>query len=136
MNDTYAYSVLVGMTLLIAWGVACIAYGYKSKQQGPSVKKYCREMTLYWGVINALIGVFAGITVLRAFGMYNVDAAAQQELRRLFGLNVGLDLAYILAGLITAYAGRYVSVKRRGYGLAVVVQGIFLFILDAILTVA
>ena len=134
MSESYAASVLVGMTLLIVWGIACIAHGYKHKQQAPSVKRYCREMTLYWGVINTLLGIFAGITVLRAFDLYNMDAAAQQELRRLFGLNVGLDFAYILAGLVTAYVGHHVSAKRRGFGLAIVVQGIFLLVLDGILS--
>ena len=135
MNQPVAYTVLIGMSLLFIWGVSCIAYGYQSRKQSPSVKKYCREMTLYWGVINTLLGIFAVITVLRAFDSYDSDLAAQQELRRIFGLNVGLDFVYILAGLITAYAGRHISARRRGYGLAIVVQGVFLFILDGILSI-
>ena len=135
MGQFYAYYVLTGMTLLLSWGIACILYGLPSRGQPDSIKKFCREMTLYWGVINTIIGIFAVMTVLAKFDSYNTDLSVQQHALRVFRFNVGLDLIYSVVGLVIAYAGQHISAKRRGYGLAILVQGGFLFVIDGVLSV-
>lgn len=134
MNQSYALIVLVGMSLLLAWGVASTWYGLKSRKLTPSVEKYCREMTLYWGVINGLIGAFAVLTVLMAFDMYSSDPATQQKAQGLFEFNSLLDVGYIAVGLVVAYVGKSVSDRRLGYGKAIIVQGVFLLVLDGLLS--
>ena len=92
-------------------------------------------MTLYWGVINTIIGIFAVMTVLAKFDSYNTDLSVQQHALRVFRFNVGLDSIYSVVGLVIAYVGQHISAKRRGYGLAIRVQGGFLFVIDGVLSV-
>lgn len=126
----FAYIVLCGMILLTVWGMASILYGRINQKTPALVNRFCRQMTFYWGLVNTVLGLSAVVKVLQTFGAYQANSSVQHGARQLFRFNAVLDTVYILIGLITAYAGRGASDRRRGYGLAIIVQGIFLFILD------
>ncbi len=127
---SYADVILVGMVTLTAWGISSALYGFGYKKLSAVTPRSFRQMTLFWGIINTVLGLIAVAMVLRAFSMYASDIHTQQQARQLFRLNAGLDLVYVSVGVLLAYAGQKITDQRRGYGLAIAVQGLVLFIID------
>lgn len=134
INISYAVIALIGMLLLTGWGIGCAIYGSWYKKDLAGVKRFFRQMTLYWGIINTIIGISAVVTVLRAYDLYASDVPTQLHAHNLFRINALIDLGYIAVGAIVAYVGKTVVDKRRGFGLAIIVQGIVLLIIDASLS--
>lgn len=113
-------SVLIGTTLL-AW----LHVGHRRS----SLLQHFGIQTAAWGAVVLVIGVFARITLSPR------DLASATRLDRLLWLNVGLDIGYALVGLtLVVVAWRF---GRRlglvGAGLAVVIQGLALALLDLLL---
>ena len=134
MNQSFARAVLVSMSLLFMWGIVCTLYGSRYRSLAPSVQRYCAQMTLYWGIINTILGAVAIVTVLLAWDKYSGDVTTQQGAKHIFKINAGLDVAYMGIGVVTAYVGRAISDRRRGFGLAIVIQGAVLLMLDGTLS--
>ena len=130
MTISYASMVLIGMVMLTAWGIASAVYGSGYKKVTDVTQRSCRQMTLFWGIINTVLGLSAVIMIGRSFGLYGSDLPTQQHAQNLFQFNALLDLGYITVGSGLAYLGKNVSKQRRGYGLAIAVQGLVLLIID------
>jgi hypothetical protein len=86
-------------------------------------------MSAAWGAFALVVGTL----LLSQLGMR--DVAGATRLDRLLWLNIGLDAGYVLVGLTLAIVGW--KVGRRlglvGAGIAVVVQGLALALLDLVL---
>ncbi|MBI3791669.1 MAG: hypothetical protein HY275_12440 [Gemmatimonadetes bacterium] len=85
--------------------------------------------TAAWGLANLLIVWFA-----RA-GLELRDFAGARRLERFLWFNTGLDVGYVAVGITLALAG-WVLGRRLGAvgaGMAVVVQGLALLVLDLVL---
>lgn len=79
-----------------------------------------------WAAANHELGSWTGVTLLR-----EVDL-----LLKILLVNVGLDVGYMGAGVVTFLWGRdRESPWRLGIGAALVLQGLFLFIFDVTLSV-
>jgi hypothetical protein len=86
------------------------------------------QQTAGWGTIN---------TAIAGFGAWRsrTRPAEAAGLRRTLLVNAGLDVAYVAAGAHLAHhrstlGGRVTADAARGHGLAVVVQGLGLMVLD------
>jgi hypothetical protein len=96
-------------------------------------------VTLGFGVVNALIGGFAMKGISREEKLFQPDRrkllADTEREAVVFGINVGLDLAYIMASAAAILASQLgVDDHERwlGGGVAGVVQGVFLAGIDVI----
>ncbi len=124
-----------------AWAVASTATGVVVRVLAGSARSPRRPVLAGFGTQTALWGaadgVIAGVGALRADG--DQEPAT---LRRLLVLNAVLDVGYVGAGV--ALAARPASAPRwlrwpdrsgvhlRGHGIAVVVQGALLLVLDTV----
>lgn len=113
-------SVLIG-TALLAW----LHVGHRRS----SLLQHFGIQTAVWGAVVLVIGAFARFTLSPR------DLASATRLDRLLWLNIGLDIGYAVAGLTLVMVGwrfgRRLGVV--GAGLAVVIQGIALALLDLVL---
>lgn len=100
--------------------------------------KYFHQMNIYWNLVN--LGI-AGLGLLQS-RQENPDSETlsdavrkQESIKRTLAFNAGLDVAYMVGGLyLTNYGNDHPdkSDKFRGYGKAVMVQGGFLLLFDAV----
>jgi hypothetical protein len=82
------------------------------------------QQAIGWGVIDALIALFAGRSASRSF--------SGQTLRRVLLINAALDVLYMLGGFIFARTKGAADEKLHGQGWGIVLQGLFLFKFDLI----
>ena len=82
------------------------------------------QQAIGWGLIDALIALFAGRSTSRSF--------SGKTLRRILLFNAALDVLYILGGFSFARTKGTTDEKLRGQGWGIVLQGLFLFKFDLI----
>ena len=93
-----------------------------------------------WGAVDAALGLWGRHRRLRRVADPGRDEAAElTALRRLLTLNAGLDVGYVVVGTALAAAPGRVLARwpervgtARATGLAVVIQGSFLLVLDSL----
>ncbi|WP_157740824.1 DUF6992 family protein [Mucilaginibacter xinganensis] len=136
---TFNYSrnqiTTTGMKVLGSWAVANIgvgAAGWANSKGGTN--KYFYQMTTIWGAAN-LGAALLGYTGTRNNGNQSSRAAdvlkAQKKIEKIFLINGGLDIAYIGTGIYLTHRGNSRnSDQLKGYGPAVIAQGVFLLLFD------
>jgi len=126
------------MVILGSWSTANIITGAIGTNANSSEARYFNQMNVIWNSVNLLI---AGA------GYYGANKEKLNELtiskvlmhqnktEKTFLFNTGLDLAYVTTGLyLTERSKRNADpAKLKGYGNSVMVQGAFLFLLDAVM---
>jgi len=136
--------------LLGAWAVVSVVGGGALARRGdragrPTVAAFGRQNAL-WGAVDGVIALTAAAARRRRrlSGLPEADRSAaaddvRRRLRRILGVNAGLDVAYVTGGsaLVLGYdridarfPGR--GSQAVGNGLAVVLQGSFLLVLDTV----
>lgn len=96
------------------------------------------QMNIYWSIVNLIIASLALYALLTtdATTQTLAQSIAQHDWnKKILYLNIGLDVAYILGGMWLQERSR-LSPKieqLKGWGQAIVLQGLFLFVLDVIL---
>lgn len=130
MNETIV--VFTGMTTLLLWGVFNVYVGWVNRKKDPGTPKYYRrEMNGLWGIINTAIAVFALYSLITITAATSIDYVS---IRDIVAINVIIDIGYILVGVILGFSPQFrTSIKRKGYGQAIMLQGAVLFVLDALL---
>lgn len=103
---------------LMLWALFCLAaaaFGLWRSQH--AFWRPLWLMTAVWALINAAI----------AYGGWLGAEPDPDRLRQILWINAGLDILYITAGL-----GLWLRPRPmlKGFGLAIVVQGAFLFLFD------
>ena len=88
---------------------------------GPPATRGFGRQTAAWGAVD---GAIALVGARRRAARGRTDPA---RLRRVLVLNAGLDVGYLAAGGVLVARTRW-----RGDGLAVLVQGAFLLVLDTV----
>jgi hypothetical protein len=142
MHDFYTLSLQynqTGMYVLGGWAVSNLltgAYGWTT-QTGST--KYFHQMNTMWNLVNLSIAGFAlynfastDISLLTAGDMFQ----KHMTFEKLFLINAGLDIIYMSAGgFLIHRAGKSEknSLRYKGYGRSVIMQGAFLFAFDLVM---
>jgi hypothetical protein len=123
---------------LLFWGIGSSLLGALMLPFGGFTRHFGLQAAA-WGVIDVLLAMAGRRRALlkaEALAEHSLDeSAATHEAERFRGLllfNAGLDVLYIVAGLFTAlrFADRP---DRRGMGVGITVQGVFLLLFDVLL---
>ena len=120
---------------LLAWGggsvlagSALLAWMYTGRRSSALLEHFGIQ-TAAWGAVELAIGAMAKASLVTR------DLAAATRLDRFLWLNIGLDAGYAFVGITLAAVGW--TLGRRlglvGAGIAVVIQGIALALLDLLL---
>lgn len=78
-------------------------------------------MTLIWGIVNGVIGLIS---------LLGKKVFVLEKIKKVILVNVYLDIGYAVVGLFLVFLGSIAIVIGSGY--AVIIQGVFLFILDSL----
>ncbi|PRY04623.1 hypothetical protein CLV24_13429 [Pontibacter ummariensis] len=139
-NAQQAYMLRSGMLVLGGWAIVNIMVGsFKLTKATRSSKRFF-QMNLYWNIVNLLIaigGLYA-VSSGNAPGISLAQALQQHVLyKKILYLNVGLDVSYMVLGAYLQERSRtsYKTEQLQGWGQAIVLQGLFLFLLDLVLVV-
>ncbi|WP_405374542.1 MULTISPECIES: DUF6992 family protein [unclassified Microbacterium] len=112
---------------LTAWGSASVALGGILALTGrSSAARTFGQQSAMWGAVDLGLAALAAPTR---------RPVAARVLRRILLVNVALDVGYVAAGghlaaRTPSLGGRLTRDQARGHGLAVVIQGIALFVID------
>ena len=121
---------------LFGWGIVNVAIGTLLLLAENPFPRGLGVQALAWGSINAAIAAFGQSRLprklhrlLRRHGA-NAARIERRTLRRLLLINAGLDVVYIVAGLllVTLVPGPFAA----GNGWGVVLQGAALLLFDAV----
>jgi hypothetical protein len=134
-NYSLNHITTTGMEVLGSWAIVNIGAGtagWASSKGGSN--KYFYQMTTIWGAAN-LGAALLGYTSAKNNTSKPLNASeslkAQQKIEKIFLINGGLDLAYIGTGIFLKHRGdTRNSNQLRGYGSAIIVQGVFLLLFD------
>lgn len=121
---------------LLSWSLFSMVLGLALRGRG-AFNRGLSSQFLGWGFIDALIalgGQYAAEQRLADYenpGAEEVKAKESRNLSRALWLNAGLDVLYMIAGLLVARRGHSEDKQeRRGVGWGIFVQGLFLFVFD------
>ncbi len=127
--NTLQHVTTAGTLALTALAALSIVTGVLLLRQRAEVLRSFGLMTLLWGIVNAFI---AAVTYMRLQAVLTTPETMEAS-RHLLRLNLGLDLVYILVGVCLLRAR---SDRGMGFGLAVALQGVLLFLIDMVLLAA
>jgi hypothetical protein len=123
MDSSATYTQTIARRLLL-WGALSTSGGVLLQFSRRPFWIGFGQQAIGWGVIDALIALFAGRSTSRSF--------SGQTLRRILLFNAALDVLYMLGGFILARTKGATDDKLRGQGWGIVLQGLFLFKFDLI----
>ncbi|MDZ7897977.1 MAG: hypothetical protein U5N85_08110 [Arcicella sp.] len=127
-----------GMTVLGSWaGANLITNGILLSNASGSEKAFY-QMNIYWNVVN---GALAGLGLLQK-SKNQASMSAFQTLEeqsgteKVFLLNTGLDVAYVMGGVYLLEKSKNSTSDQdqlKGFGQSVILQGGFLLLFDGIM---
>ena len=127
-----------GMLLLGSWSATNIIVSAFASKTNNQQAHYFYNMNIMWNSVNLALGtisyISAGKETTSNLTLNNV-LNHQNKTEKIFLFNTGLDVAYVTAGFYLKERGNSNSnpLKLKGYGDAVVMQGGFLLLFDAIM---
>ena len=123
-----------GMQTLGLWALTNIAIGTYASMTTSGERQSFWQMNAGWNIVNAGI---AGMGYFSQSIPTTLSATIheQSSIETLLAFNAGLDIAYIIGGLYMKEKANTSDTpeRLRGFGNAIMLQGAFLFIFDAIL---
>jgi hypothetical protein len=125
-----------GMTFLTSWAATNIAGGTTAYYLAKDPEwKYFHEMNVFWNTVNLGLGISGLMSERKSKTSLNLEQSikAQKKIERIFLVNSGIDLLYIGGGLAMRQMQNAKNPERmRGYGNALILQGSFLLVFDAV----
>jgi len=126
--------------LLLSWGLLSVIVGSALQLNPKSFWKQFGIQALLWGAIDAALALFGLIGADKKEERYALGELGttdeQKEARtfyRILLINVGLDVGYIALG--AWLMGRFKNrADRRGMGLGILIQGLWLFLFDGLVS--
>ena len=122
--------------ILWAWGIANTLLGLPGLFLRPTLLRHIAIQTSSWGAIDAALAWFgrrsAAAKELQLIeGVLTTEDAERESsrFRTILLVNALLDLGYIAGGVILS---RQERPDRRGMGLGIIPQGVFLFFYDSL----
>lgn len=126
-----------GMTILASWSVLNMAWSIAQLNNQDPIKQSYHQMNLGWNAVNLAIAGFGLYDALYSGGALSTweTIDAQASIKRIFGVNAALDVAYVAGGFyLREYARRSSNFDRyEGFGRAVIVNGAFLLAFDVLM---
>ncbi|MEN9673652.1 MAG: hypothetical protein RL553_1917 [Planctomycetota bacterium] len=124
IDDNMESSIVLSLTVgLIAWAFLSLGAAVAGLYFPPKKDTECWRafwfMNGIWGLIDGIIGWANLITAPPTI----------EFLQKVLAINSGLDLLYIITGLVLFTRTKPVL---KGFGFAILLQGLFLLIFDAI----
>ena len=113
-----------GMWVLQGWGLGNMATGIPIAitSKDPQTVAFF-QMNAGWNVVNV------GLASASLIRNKPVDT---KKIKRIFFVNAGLDVGYVIAGILLSRKGDIDNEPQRiGYGNSIVLQGAFLLLFDA-----
>ena len=117
---------------LLLWSILSIAGGALMQVARSSSWRAFGQQAIGWGVIDAALAFLGrrGLEKKVQRGYPPIEAANDlRRLRRILWFNAGLDVLYMLGGLVLL---RRDDETQRGHGAGILAQGLFLFKFDLI----
>ncbi|MBN1923080.1 MAG: hypothetical protein JW892_17675 [Anaerolineae bacterium] len=133
-TDVYQFQAALSSRLM-AWAAASVGGGLMGILLNSRSWRGFGIQSAVWGLIDGVIGyIGARGAVEKASHPENHTATQQGEesakLRRVLWVNTGLDVVYVLGGLVLARTQGCKDAFARGTGWGIVVQGGFLLGFD------
>lgn len=124
-----------GMWVLGSWAVGNLLVGAVGRANTTGTTKYFHEMNMLWNTVNLSLAGFGLYSALHADANLSLTASlqAQHKMEKIFLLNGALDLAYMAGGLYLHERGKTPgknSLRWKGYGKSILLQGAFLLLFD------
>lgn len=131
------YNVTVAaMAILAIWAAFWAGFSATRYNSKDKTSKAFWRMSLYWGVINLGIAAFGLVQAQTRKNEFIQSGSVQGQQVTIVGVNVFLDVMYILLAAILIKSAHKKTPQRLGYGRAILVQGLFLLMFDIILVMA
>lgn len=133
---TDIYQFQMGLTSrLMAWAEASVVGGLLLALLGDRFWQGFGIQSAGWGFIDGVIAWVGGRGAAEKASQPEQHTAARQaeergKLRRILWINTGLDVVYVLGGLLLARTRGCKDGFARGTGWGIAAQGGFLFIFD------
>ena len=133
--DTLLAAERAHLLRLVIWGATSVLLGtallaaLRIRGQRTALLNAFAFMTAAWGAVDLVLALLG----LRTLAIR--DLASATRLDRFLWLNIGLDAGYVMVGL-TLLIGGWRLARRAGLigaGIAIVVQGMALALLDLVL---
>ncbi len=127
-------------SLLLFWSLLSIITGSALQLNIQPFWKQFGLQSLLWGAIDAALALFGYNGANKKEGRYHLGELDETEIQkdtrsfyRILLINFGLDIGYIALGawLIARFKTRS---DRRGMGLGILIQGLWLFFFDGFLS--
>lgn len=125
-----------GMWILGSWAILNLLIGTIGGFQKRGQVQAFHQMNAYWNLVNLSIagfGYWQASQVSWRVNFWEV-LVAQQQIENVLLFNAALDLGYMAVGFFLIEKGLRLGKERWiGFGKAILLQGIFLFLFDGIL---
>ena len=124
-----------GLHILLAWGILnCLSLLLLFRLHQNKSWVHFFQMCAAWGFINGLIALYGQYDVRSEISLTEAGAIweAQKQIESLLLFNSGLDLIYVLIGILLIKRAFKAANPDRlmGFGRAIILQGSFLFVFD------
>jgi hypothetical protein len=135
LNQQRNRTTATGMIVLGSWAVGNLVVGAIGRANTSGTTKYFHEMNMLWNTVNLTLAGFGLYGALHANADLSLAASLreQHKLEKLFLVNGALDLAYMAGGLYLQERGNRPgknSLRWKGYGKSILLQGAFLLLFD------
>ena len=130
----------IGMIALASWAGLNIVGG-SALYFFDEAKQSFHQMNAMWNVVNAGLATGGLIGASRQLTGWDLTRSieAQHNLEKVYLVNAGLDLGYIMGGLFLAQLGDEYPPRAdqfEGWGYSIALQGGFLMLFDAVMFIA
>lgn len=133
------YPLFIGMIVLSLWALGNIFIGFFNRRKHDGLKKYFYEMNLMWNIVNLVIAIGALVGLQDIYYNSPTPQGIIEYIdwtSNVLVINIFLDIGYQLAGFwIFKKPLMKFKARMQGYGVSLILQGAFLFVLDCMMWV-
>ncbi len=115
--------------VLTGWGIANLGIGIWRQFHKSVPKRQFWLMNGLWGFVNSIIGLYILRSVFFDTLSVSANLAYQSNQVNIIFINIFLDIAYVVAGYFLSRGDG----RRKIFGWAIIIQGVFLFVFDLLL---
>lgn len=135
-NQRRLHKQQTAMLVLGAWAVGNMGTGLALRGQAEGQTRHFHDMNIGWNAVNLTLAGFGYWASMKA-DPSNYDLAAtiheQYQVQKIFLLNTGLDVGYILGGAYLIERSKNTNKqpeRMKGFGKSIMLQGGFLMLFD------